>query len=171
MQQMPAQPARRKQKCPSQGLNTNKDPAFLFLLFQSGDLLIARKNGIKINTFFFRRRKKRSNTASQPHNKLVRSPYQTCAEMLSLLRTHTEQLKWTSKRKKLMGKAVGKRMRGECPVAGAGAPGSGAPRILFLTAFTIGFLRFEVHFSCPAWVLRRDNMSAHVWYGLRINLL
>ena len=25
--------------------------------------------------------------------KLVRSPYQTCAEMLSLLRTHTEQLK------------------------------------------------------------------------------
>ena len=28
--------------------------------------------------------------------KLVRSPYQTCAEMLSLLRTHTEPLKWTS---------------------------------------------------------------------------
>ena len=68
-----------------------------------------------------------------------------CAEMMSLLRTHTEQLKWTAKRKKLMGKIVGKRMRRECPVAGAGAPGSGAPRILFLTAFTIDFLRCGVH--------------------------
>ena len=69
--------------------------------------------------------------------RLVRNPYQTCAKMLSLLRTHTEQLKWTSKRKKSMGKAVGKRMRGECPVAGAGAPGSGAPRIVSLTAFPL----------------------------------
>ena len=46
-----------------------------------------------------------------------------------------------------MVKAVRKRMRGECPVAGAGAPGSGAPRTLFLTAFTMGFLRFEFHLS------------------------
>ena len=28
-------------------------------------------------------------------SRIVRSPYQMCAEMLSLLRTHTEQLKWT----------------------------------------------------------------------------
>ena len=28
--------------------------------------------------------------------KFVRGPYQTCAEMLSLLRTHIEQLKWIS---------------------------------------------------------------------------
>ena len=48
------------------------------------------------------------------------------------------------KREKSMVKAVRKRMRGECPVAGAGAPGSGAPRTLFLTAFPIDFLRFEV---------------------------
>ena len=33
------------------------------------------------------------------HYKLIRSPYQTCAEMLSLLRTPTEQLKNTSKHK------------------------------------------------------------------------
>ena len=59
----------------------------------------------------------------------------------------------------------------ECPVAGAGAPGSEAPRILFLTAFTIDFFRFEVHFSCSAWVLRRDSISALVWYGLRSNFL
>ena len=85
--------------------------------------------------------------------------------MLSLLRTHTEQLKWTSKREKSLGKAVRKRMRGECPVAGAGAPGSGALRIPFLTVFTIDFSHFEVHFSCCVWVLRRDSISAHVWYG------
>ena len=69
--------------------------------------------------------------------------------MLSLLRTHTGQLKWTSKRKKSMVKAVEKGMRGECPVAGAGAPGSGAPRTLFSTAFTIDFLRFEGLFLLP----------------------
>ena len=62
-------------------------------------------------------------------------------------------------------------MRGECPVAGAGAPGSGAPRTLFLTAFTIDFLRFEGHFSCPVWVLRRDSFGGRVWYGSRTNLL
>ena len=90
--------------------------------------------------------------------------------MLSLLRTHTEQLNWPTERKKSMGKAVGKRMRGECPVAGAGAPGSGAPRILFLTAFPTDILRFEVHFSSSVWVLRRDSILAHVWYGLRTNL-
>ena len=90
--------------------------------------------------------------------------------MLSLLRTHTEQLKWTANREKSMVKAVGKRMRGECPVAGAGARGSGAPRTLFLTAFPINISRFEVHLSCSVWVLRRDSISAHVWYRLRINL-
>ena len=62
--------------------------------------------------------------------------------MLSLLRTHTEQLKWTSKRKKSLEKAVGKRMRG-APEPGAPAPATGrSPRILFLTAFTIDFQRF-----------------------------
>ena len=69
-----------------------------------------------------------------------------------------------------MVKAVRKRMRGECSVAGAGAPGSGAPRIPFLTAFTIDFLRFEGHFCCPVWVLRRDSFWGRVWYGLRTNL-
>ena len=49
--------------------------------------------------------------------------------------------------------------------------GGSAPRTLFLTAFTIGFLRFEVHFSCSVWVLRRDSSSAHVWSGLRNNLI
>ena len=106
----------------------------------------------------------------RPGIKLVRSPYQTCAEMLSLLRTHTEQLKWTSKREKSMGKTVRKRMHG-APEPGAPAPATGhSPRILFPTAFPIDFLRFEVHFSCSAWVLRRDSISAHVWYGLRTNL-
>ena len=93
-----------------------------------------------------------------------------CAEMLSLLRTPAEQLKWLSKREKSMVKAVRKRMRGECPVAGAGAPGSGAPRIPFSTAFTIDFLRFAGHFCCPMWVLRRDSFWGRVWYGLRTNL-
>ena len=68
-----------------------------------------------------------------------------------------------------MVKAVRKGMRGECPVAGAGAPGFGAPRTLFLTAI-IDILRFEVHLSCSVWVPRRDSNSAHVWYRLRINL-
>ena len=69
-----------------------------------------------------------------------------------------------------MVKAVKKGMRGECPVAGAGAPGSGAPRTLFLTAFTINFLRFEGHFCCPVWVLRRDSFWGRVWYGKPTNL-
>ena len=104
------------------------------------------------------------------YNKLVRSPYQTCAEMLPLLRTHTEQLNWPSKRKISKVKAVRQRMRG-APEPGAPAPATGhSPRILFPTAFPIDFLRFEVHFSCSVWVLRRDSISAHVWYGLRINL-
>ena len=111
-----------------------------------------------------------SSPSVRSYLRLVRNPYQTCVEMLSVLRTHTEQLKWTSKRKKSRGKAVGKRMRGECPVAEAGAPGSGAPRILFLTALTIDILRFEVNFSCSVWVLRTDSISAHVWYGLQTNL-
>ena len=69
-----------------------------------------------------------------------------------------------------MVKAVEKRMRG-APEPGAPAPATGhSPRILFPTAFPIDFLRFEVHFSCSVWVLRRDSISAHVWYGLRTNL-
>ena len=35
---------------------------------------------------------------------------------------------------------------GEYPVTGAGAPASGAPHIVPLTAFPIDFLRFKVHF-------------------------
>ena len=35
-------------------------------------------------------------------SRLVRDPYQTCPEMLSLRRTQTEKLKWTSKREKAM---------------------------------------------------------------------
>ena len=87
--------------------------------------------------------------------------------MLSLLRTPREQLKWPSKREKLLVKAVRKRVRG-APEPRAPAPATGhSPRILFLTAFTIDFSRFEVHFSCSVGVLRRDSISAHVWYGLR----
>ena len=37
--------------------------------------------------------------------------------------------------------------------------------------FFVDFLRFEIHFSCSVWVLRRDSISAHVWYGLRTNLI
>ena len=60
-------------------------------------------------------------------------------------------------------------MRG-APEPGAPAPATGhSPRILFMTAFTIDFSRFEVHFSCSAGVLRRDSISAHIWYGLRTN--
>ena len=44
------------------------------------------------------------------------------------------------------------------------------PGDVFLTALAIDFLRFEVHFSCSVWDLRRDSISAHVWYGLRTNL-
>ena len=91
--------------------------------------------------------------------------------MLYFLRTHTEQLKWTSKRKKLTGKAVGKRgCVGSARSLGREPPGSGAPRILFLTAFTIDFFRFEVHFSFSVWVLRRDSFWGRVWYGLPTNL-
>ena len=61
-------------------------------------------------------------------------------------------------------------MRG-APEHRAPAPATGhSPRILFPTAFTIDFLRFEVYFSCSVWILRRDSISAHVWYGLRTNL-
>ena len=42
----------------------------------------------------------------------------------------------------------------------------GSPRL-----FPIDFSRFEVHLSCSVWVLRRDSISAHVWYGLRTNLI
>ena len=56
---------------------------------------------------------------------LVRNAYQTCPEVLSLLRTHTKQLKRTSKRKKSMVKAVGKRMRG-APEPRASRPRAGA---------------------------------------------
>ena len=67
-------------------------------------------------------------------------------------------------------KAVGKRMCG-APEPGAPAPATGhSPSMFPLTSFMIDFLRFEVHFSCSVWVLRRDSISAHVWYGLRTNL-
>ena len=66
-----------------------------------------------------------------------------------------------------MVKAVKKGMRG-APEPGAPASATGhSPRILFMTAFTIDFSRFDVHFSFSAWVLRRDSISAHIWYGLR----
>ena len=101
--------------------------------------------------------------------KLIRDPYQPCAEMLSLLRTPTEQLKWTSKRKKPIVKAVKKRVRGS-PEPGAPAPATGhSPRILFLTAFTINFLRFEVLFRCSVGVPRINNTSRLVGYGWRTN--
>ena len=89
--------------------------------------------------------------------------------MLSLLRTHTEQLKWTSKREKSMGKAVGKRMRGECPVAGAGAPGFGAPRILFPT-FLLLISRGLRSILVPLGGFEEETAFRHT-FGLRTNLL
>ena len=66
-----------------------------------------------------------------------------------------------------MGKAVRKRARG-APEPGAPSPATRhPPRILFLTPFTFDFSRFEGHLSCAAAALRRNNMSARVWYGLR----
>ena len=44
---------------------------------------------------------------------------------------------------------------------------SGHPTsILFLTAFSLDFLRFEVHLSCSVRVVRRDSVSGHAWCGL-----
>ena len=37
-------------------------------------------------------------------------------------------------------------MRGDCSVGGAGTPGSGVARILFLTVFAINFARFKTTF-------------------------
>merc|ERR1719447_2295671 len=66
--------------------------------------------------------------------------------------------------------AVRERMRG-APEPGAPAQATGlSPRVLFLTAFAIGFLRFGVHLGCSVGVLGRDGISAHFWYGLRTNL-
>ena len=51
-------------------------------------------------------------------------------------------------------------MRGECPVAGAGAPGTWAPLASpFGNTFTIEFSRFQVYFSFSVRVLRRDSIS------------
>ena len=56
-----------------------------------------------------------------------------------------------------------KRVRG-APEPGAPAPATGhSPRILFLTAFTIGFLRFEVHLSCSVRLLKRDSVLASLF--------
>ena len=133
------------------------------------------KNNVLEETNSKRRSARRPNIARPiqkelSQTKLVRSPYQTCAEVLSLLRTHTGLRKWTSKRTKSMVRAVRKRMRG-APEPGAPAPATGhPPRIPFLTTFTIDFWRFEGHFCCPVWVLRRDSFWGRVWYGLRTNL-
>ena len=40
---------------------------------------------------------------------------------------------------------------------------------LQILAFTIDFLRFEAHFRCLEWVLRKDSIVALVENGLRIN--
>merc|ERR550534_1694317 len=66
-----------------------------------------------------------------------------------------------------MVKAVGKRVRG-APEPGAPAPATGhPPRIPFLIAFTVDFLRFEGHFGCSVWVLGGDGFWGRVWCGLR----
>ena len=46
-----------------------------------------------------------------------------------------------------------------------GARESGAPTLatgLLLTAFSVDFSRFEVHYSCSVWVLIRDSISGHL---------
>ena len=65
-------------------------------------------------------------------------------EMLSLLRTRVEKLKWTSNGKISKVKAVRKRVRGD-PKPGALARATGnSPAV---PRSTVGFSRFEVHFS------------------------
>ena len=71
-----------------------------------------------------------------------------------------------------MVKAVKKGMRGECPVAGAGAPGSGAPRIPFSTAFTIDFLRFAGPFLVPCvGSKKRQFLGTRLVWVTRTNLI
>ena len=41
----------------------------------------------------------------------------------------------------------------------------GPADIFFLITVSLDFLRFEIYFSCSVWVLRRDSILAHVWYG------
>ena len=61
-------------------------------------------------------------------------------------------------------------MRG-APEPGAPAPATGhSPRIPFLTTFTIDFLRFEGHFCCPVWVLRRDSFGGDA-FGMGYELI
>ena len=67
------------------------------------------------------------------------------AEMLSLLRTHTEQLKWTSKREKSMEKTVRKRTHG---TGGT----SHAPEAFLPFYFYFVFLALRNHCSCSAHV-------------------
>ena len=106
---------------------------------------------------------KQKNGKMESSLRLVRNPYQTCPEVLFLLRTQTKQLKWTSKRKRLAAKAVRKMgCAGSAPEPWPPGPATGhSPRILCRTAFAIDFWCFEVHFSCFVWVLRRDSISEH----------
>ena len=36
---------------------------------------------------------------------------------------------------------------------------------------SLAFEVFEVHFSCSVGVLRRDSISAHIWYGMGDELI
>ena len=91
--------------------------------------LAAEWNQTKIKFFFWEEKKLLSfglgcfqNLHLTTEYRLVRNPYQTCPEMLSLLRSQTEQLKWTAKRNKSIVRAVGKRMHRDCPIADAPGP-------------------------------------------------
>ena len=66
------------------------------------------------------------------------NPFQRYRETLSPLRTQEEKLKWTSKSKNSLEKAVRKRMRG-VPRRWGGAPS--------LVPLPMDFLRFEVTFK------------------------
>jgi len=57
------------------------------------------------------------------------------------------------------------------PRCWGGSPEAPARRASSLgLLLTTDFLRFGVHFSSSFRDLRRDSISAHLWYGLRTNL-
>ena len=76
------------------------------------------------------------------YTRIVRSPYQMCAEMLSLLRTPAEQLKWTSKREKSVVKAVRKGVRGAPELGGSRPSDRALPAHPLYDRFDHRFLAF-----------------------------
>ena len=49
-------------------------------------------------------------------------------------------------------------MHWDCPVAGAGTPGSEGPQIFLLAAFTIDISRFELHFHVALFGFAQETV-------------